>query len=192
MARWAQPSASITPPASCLAVIAVPIRATVNVGSPTASSSSTSSVEIRPASRRLALKNSSMICPHIPIASDRLSPAAMHNSRSSSNPEPAVLTERNAVAHSRLRGAMRIDSRPDRRQGGDLPRSAPYANSAMRPRCHEGLTTNPLACASRTPHADHLRPHSAGRSARRSRRPSPDRVVRSSRPNADAVAHDRI
>ena len=48
IARSANPRASITPPASCFAVIAVAIRATVNVGSPMVSSSSANSVEALP------------------------------------------------------------------------------------------------------------------------------------------------
>jgi len=48
----------------------------------------------------------------IPMASDALSPAAVHNSRSSSKRSPATFTwTRKAVPHNMVRGAMRMAAR---------------------------------------------------------------------------------
>jgi hypothetical protein len=97
---------------SCLTDIAAVISASVKVGSAIDSSSWTCSAAIADASRRRALKYVSITGPDIAIASDRLSSAARHRSRSPSKPDAKPLpATRNPVAHRMVRGAIRIASR---------------------------------------------------------------------------------
>ena len=109
---WASRRTSAISPTSCLADIAANDSAAVIVGSPMDSSSRTSSLARRDASRRSAFSHFAVTSPTMPIANDRRSPASMQRSRSSSKPVSVPPTpSRNAVPHNRARGEMRIDNR---------------------------------------------------------------------------------
>ena len=84
----------------------------VGVGSPIDSSSAICSDASRDASRARPAYMSSVASPVMPMASETLSPAALHNSRSSAKRPRLSWTARacKSVAHSMVRGAMRIDS----------------------------------------------------------------------------------
>ena len=194
MTRWANRRTSAISPVSCLAASAASDSPTVSVGSPIDSSSAVCSVASRDASRRCALANCAITCPVMPIASDRLSPAAVHSSRSSSKPVSAPLPPTRHALPRTAGCAARCASRPGRgrRRGAGRRPAGPCANSSVRRRCRGWSTRFRRACASRTPRADRRRPPDARRSVPHSRRPTPGHGLRSRRPGADAAARDRI
>ena len=109
-----------------------------------------------------------------PIASDRRSPAAVHNSRSSSKPVSAPLPPvRNAFAHRSVRGAMRMVMRSGSSSGSRSATCRARRQLVLR-RAHvaEGRTRYRRACASRRPHAGPPPPQGVRRSAPRSRPPN--------------------
>ena len=113
--------------------------------------------------------------PAMPMASDALSPAALHSSRNSSKrpPEMSAWT-RNALPHSRARGAMRIAVRPASSAGSaSATRRARSQLSSRRARCRGWPPTPRRACASRRRRAGPRRPPDARRSGRHSRPPRP-------------------
>ena len=113
--------------------------------------------------------------PAMAMASDALSPAAVHNSRSSSKRSPATChmdSTGDPAQHGARGDAHRRSGRGHRRVV--RRRSLRHAPNSVAPRrCRGWSPTLRRACASRRRRADHRRPPDVRRSGRRSRRPMP-------------------
>ena len=178
-------------PLITIATYAAPI---VRVGSPIDSSSDICSDASRDASCARPDHRSSVARPVMPIAREALSPAAVHNSRSSSKrSELSDSAARQLLTHSMVRGVMRIAVR-SRSSSGSASAIRRARSQLIRAAAMSRLVDHPLAricqpyATCRSPAASKCSAISAALSSAESRVP----LLGSRRQAAGAIRRDRI
>ena len=127
------------------------------------------------------------------MASDAISPAAVHNSRSSSKRSPVTFTwTRKALPHNMVRGAMRMAARSASSAGNASAIFGRAPSSVAPRRCRGWLPTLPRACARCRQCAGHRWPPDVRRSAPPSPPPRPGHPIRWRLRCAGAARPDRI